>query len=140
MVDGLICAIADVVKNTAGEEYVVYTESVHQKAVKPCFFIECEKAERIEVLNGGFFLRVSVKISCENDSDTKKYETDKLINALFEALRWIWIDTKAIAGRRIWGKWEDGRFVIRGCYDVWGIDSVDTDTDLMLTIEKKETV
>lgn len=119
MVDGLIGAIVKSISDTFEGRYGVYTENVYQGAEKPCFFVECEKAERVEMLNRRFFVRVTVKITFENDSDEKQYEAENVAAEMFDLLGLVKTDTVCFNGRKIYGKWESGRFVIRACFDMW---------------------
>lgn len=136
MVDLLIGAVGEKIRNFWGEEYAVYTESVHQGAIKPCFFVECEKAERVEMLNRRFFVRVTVKITFENDSDTKKYETENITAPMFDLLSLVNAAGGYFNGRKIYGKWEDGAFVIRCCYDIYTVQNGE-ETEFMETVKVK---
>ena len=135
MVDNLICALAQSIEKALDGEYAVYTEAVHQNAVKPCVFVECENAERVEMLNRRFFVRVSVKLTLENDSDEKKAQTDALTAKLFGLLGRVEAEGVCLNGRKIHGRWEDGSFVIRCIYDMWH-EEVE-ECDLMEKIEVK---
>ena len=136
MVDKLIGAIAEGIRNAFGDSAEVYTENVYQNAVKPCFFVECESSERIEMLNRNFFVRVHVGIAYENDDDEKRLEAESVTAPLFDLLNLIAVGDKCFNGRRINGKWESGRLVVRAIYDMWPeIDRAER--ELMETIEVK---
>ncbi|MBQ8003218.1 MAG: hypothetical protein IJ297_07230 [Clostridia bacterium] len=137
MIDEVVRSIAAAIRAVVPPEYEIYTENVHQGAKLPCFFVECKDAQRVDMLNNQFFIRAELAVICENDSDTKKQETDSITAVLFHALRVVYAGKQQLNGRRISGKWQDGRFVINATYDIWpNIGS--TDTDMMLELEKRE--
>ncbi len=136
MIDKLIGAVAENIRKAVGEKFEVYTESVYQYAVKPCFFVECENVERIEMLNNNYFVRVHAKIICENDGDEKRLETESVATKLLDLLSTVMVDPVRLNGRKIHGKWEDGRLVIRAIYDIWHEMGTE-EHDLMESIEVK---
>ena len=137
MVDVLIGAVAKKVREAFGDEIEVYTESVYQNAHKPCFFVQCESSERIEMLNKNFFVRVHVAVTYENDSDEKRRAAESVTATLFDALSLVRVEDVCFNGRRIHGKWENGSMVIRAIYDMW-TEISDEEHELMETIEVKE--
>lgn len=138
MVEKLIGAVAQKVRNEFGEKIEVYTESVHQNAVKPCFFIECEKCERVEMLNRNYFVRVQVAVTYENEGDEKKHDAQGVTAKLFDLLSCVMAEEVFFNGRKIHAKWEDGRLIVRAIYDMWPTMERETGT-LMEAIEIKET-
>lgn len=137
LVDKLIGAVAKKIKRELGEKAEVYTEGVYQNAVKPCFFVECEKSERMEMLNRRFFVRVHVAVIYENDGDEKRCDAESITATLFDLLARIDADEVCFNGRKIYGKWENGRLVIRALYDMWPQWESEECT-LMEAIEVKE--
>lgn len=135
MVDKLICALSEKIRGEF-EDWSVYTESVHQALEKPCFFVECENVERVDMLNGNFLMRVNVKITCDNDSEEKKYEAQSIASSLFDLLGRIKAGECFFNGRKINGKWESDSFVVRACYDMF-TKKVCEEASLMETIELK---
>lgn len=136
MVDKLIGAIAQKIRDTFGDSTRVYTENVYQNAVKPCFFVECGSSERIELLNRRFFVRAHVEIRYENDGDEKRLEAESITALMFDLLNLIYVQDKCFNGRKINAKWENGRLVVRAIYDMWPeLDR--TGCEVMETIEVK---
>lgn len=137
MIDEVVLSVAAAIRAVVPPEYEVYTENVHQGAKLPCFFVECKEAKRVDMLNSQFFIRAELAVTCESDSDTKKQETDSVTAVLFHALRFIRAGEQQLNGRRISGKWQEGRFVINVTYDIWPkVGS--TNMDMMLELEKRE--
>lgn len=101
------------------EGYEVYTEGVYMGAEKPCFFIECEKAEKIPLLGKRFILRISLSVTLESDSDTKRLEAEEAVEKIFDAMSLLEADGRKIRGRALNGREENGGFVMRGVYDVF---------------------
>ncbi|MBQ6795522.1 MAG: hypothetical protein IJO83_05195 [Clostridia bacterium] len=119
MVDKLTGAVAEGIRDAFGEKAEVYTERVHQNAVKPCFFVECESMERIEMLNRNFFVRAHVAVIYENEGDEKRNEAEGITANLFKLLSLVKAGDVTLNGRRIHGKWENGALIVRVCYDIW---------------------
>ena len=137
MVDKLIGALAESIESAFDGKYKVYTESVYQNAQKPCFFAECERAERLPMLNRRFFVRVHVLITFENDGDEKKFETESIVARLFDILGLVKVEDGYLNGRKIYGKQEEGRFVVRAIYDMWP-QNIEKDIGIMESLEIKE--
>lgn len=137
MIDVLVGAVGSMLHEKWGDEYEVYTEKVYQGAKRPCFFVECEKTEKINLLGGRFFVRADIKVTLENDSDTKIREADALIDSIFSLLNFVDVGERRIFGRRINAKWENGSMVVRSVYDVSGVIE-ETEGDLMEKITVKE--
>lgn len=135
MVDLLICAVSKKIRD-AWSEYEVYTENVHQGVKKPCFFVQCEKTEKVDMLQRRFFVRVTVKIVFENDNDSALYDGECITARMFDLLSALEIDGQIFNGRKVYGKWEDGRLVVRCCYDVYTVNEKE-DTALMESVEVK---
>lgn len=143
MVEKLIEALVKSVEDKWADTFAVYTESVYQSAVKPCFFIECENAEQKQLLGGKFFLRVTVKITLDMDDECKKYKSEAILGDLFNIMTRIKAGCVVLHGRRINAKWESGNLVVRGCYDIFtGEESEEEEKILMTAIEadRKEVV
>ena len=119
MIKKLIGAVAQSIRERLGAGYKVYTESVHQNLEKPCFFVECESAEKVPLLGRRFFLRMWVKISFLSSGDRKNYEEQEILGDLFLALNTIKTEEKSLMGRKIHAKRESGILTLRGCYDVF---------------------
>lgn len=136
MVDKLIALLAQSIEKEFGNEYAVYTEAVTQNAKKPCFFALCESVERMQMLNGRFFVRAHVLVSFEAEGDEKRLEGDKIIAKLFKLLGRIEGDSLFFNGRKVHGKWSDGVLSVRGIYDLWP-EEAEEDVDLMEKIELK---
>ena len=137
MVDKLTGAVAESIRNAFGEKAEVYTESVHQNAKKPCFFVECESMERIEMLNRNFFVRAHVAGMYENDGDEKRNEAEGVAPRLFKLLSLVKSGDVMLNGRKIHGKWENGTLIVRACYDIWQKEGKE-ECDVMEKIELKE--
>lgn len=136
MVDKLVEALAENMKARWGEEYKIYTENVYQNAVKPCFFIECENVQKVQLLGGRFFLRVEMKVVFDSDSDQKKLEGDKIIGELFVMMNCIKKDDRVYNGRKIHCNKENGNLTVRGVYDLF-IRKEEEGYDMMESVEIK---
>ncbi|MBQ8539967.1 MAG: hypothetical protein IJ435_00685 [Clostridia bacterium] len=135
MVDKLIGALAQSIEKALDGEYIIYTEDVHQNAEKPCIFVRCESAERVQMLNRHFFVRVNVKLTVEPGSDEKNARTEALVAKLFNVLGMVEAGGVCFNGRKIHGKWAEGSFVVGCIYDMW--QEKIKECDLMEKIEVK---
>lgn len=135
MVDILLGALAQSLEKALGGEYVIYTEDVQQSAVKPCIFARCESAERVQMLNRHFFVRVNVKLTVEPGSDEKNAQTETLMVKLFGLLGQVEAGGVCFNGRKIHGNWAEGSFIVRCTYDMWPKET--EECDLMEKIEVK---
>lgn len=134
MVEKLLGALAKSVRDAFEEKVEVYTESVHQGVVKPCFFVQCEECERVEMLNRNFFVRVHVALTYDNDGDEKRYDAQCITAKLFDLLGVVRVGENFFNGRKIHGRWEDGKMVVRVCYDMW-CAKMEEDCELIEKIE-----
>ena len=135
MVDRLLALLVQSIEKEFGNEYAVYTESVYQNAKKPCFFALCESVERMQMLNGRFFVRAHVLVRFEAEGDEKRLEGDKIVARLFKLLGRIEGDNLCFNGRKVHGAWSDGVLNVRGIYDLWPEEA--EEGDLMEKIELK---
>lgn len=135
MVDILLGALAQSIEKALDGEYIVYTEDVHQNAEKPCIFARCESAERVEMLNRHFFVRVNVKLTVEPGSDEKNAQTESMIATLFKVLGMVEAGGVCFNGRKIHAKRVEGHFTVHCIYDMWPEET--EDCDLMEKIEVK---
>ncbi len=135
MVDKLIALLAQSIEKNFGNEYAVYTESVCQSLKKPCFFVRCESMERMQLINGHFFVRAHVLISLEVEGDEKRLEGDKVVAKLFKLLGRLEGDELCFNGRKIHGAWSEGVLSVRCIYDLWPEET--EEYDLMEKIELK---
>lgn len=135
MVEELIGAIAQKLRDRFGNEYRVYTEGVYQFAEKPCFFIECEGIERVPLTGNRYYLRVTVKVTAEIDGDEKKYKAQRASGDVFSQMNSVEVNSFILQGRKIHGKWEDGNLVIRGCYDIFTKQEEESERAMMETVE-----
>lgn len=136
MVEKLIEAIGKSLKEKLDGEFEVYTENVYQSAVKPCFFIECENAEQMQLLGGKFFLRVTVKVTLDSDDERKKYRAEAVLGDVFNIMSLALAEGRVLRGRKINAKWESGKLVIRSVYDIFiEEESGEEEKTLMQTIE-----
>lgn len=135
MVEVLVEAIRKGVEEKLGAEFCVYTESVYQNAEKPCIFIECENAECKKLLSERFFVRAFIKISIVTDSETKNYDTQKLMGEMFSLLSFVRTDSLTLEGRRLQAKWEGDNLVFCGQYDLFGTENTTDEKDYMEKLE-----
>lgn len=136
MVEKLIEAIGKSLEEKWDGTFEVYTENVYQSAVKPCFFIECENAEQMQLLGGRFFLRVTVKITLDSDCERKKYEAEAVLGDVFNIVSLVKAGDMVLRGRKINAKWESGKLVIRSVYDIFTEEEKEAEEKpLMETIE-----
>ncbi len=115
----MVKSLAKRLRERFGEEYKVYTEGVYMGAEKPCFFIECEKAEKIPLLGKRFMLRVSLAATLASESDTRRSEAENAARDMFGAMSCVEAGGRISRGRGLNGRCEDGGFVMRGVYDIF---------------------
>lgn len=129
-------SLSERLKESFGEEYRVYTEGVYMGAEKPCFFIECEKAEKIPLLGRRFILRASIAVTFVSDSDTRRSEAEDFVWKIFEAMSCLDAGSQKSRGRHLNGRNEDGGFTVRGVYDIFTAEDGE-ETAMMETMSVK---
>lgn len=140
MVEKIIGSLSALIREKWGDEYKVYTEGVYQGAEKPCFFVDCESVEQAKLLGERFYLKVTVKITVENDNELKKYEGQKMIGDFFALMNSIQVGNITLYGRKICSEWKNGKWVIRGCYNIFPALENEENVALMETIEGKQEI
>lgn len=130
----LIAGLAENLRRAFGEEYEVYTESVQMGAKKPCFFIECEKAEKKELLNGRYMIRATVAVALEDERECRKKNAAEAAAKMFEAMEYVVSGGRRVRGMRLNLRFEDKRPVMRGIYDMWLCNTAEEDAEMMETI------
>lgn len=136
MVEKLIEAIGKSLEEKWDGAFKVYTENVYQSAVKPCFFIECENAEQMQLLGGKFFLRVCVKVTLDSDDECKKYQAEAVLGDMFNIMSLAMAGDRVLRGKKINAKWESGKLVVRSVYDIFiEEENEEEEKTLMRTIE-----
>ncbi|MCD8049265.1 MAG: hypothetical protein LUG52_06650 [Clostridia bacterium] len=118
MVDRVIGVLAERLEEKFGERFAVYTESVKMGAEKPCFFVECEKAEKVALLGGRYMLRLSVAVKLEGEGDTARFDEQSVTGDLFEIMNLLEVDGKLFHARGLNGSFEGKALVMRCVYDV----------------------
>lgn len=132
VIEEMVKSLSKRLREKFGEEYKVYTEGVYMGAEKPCFFIECEKAEKIPLLGKRFMLRVSIAVTLVSESDTKRSEAENAAWDMFGAMSYIEAGERISRGRGLNGRCEDGGFVMRGVYDVFMTEDEGQDETAMM--------
>lgn len=119
VIEETVRSLSERLREKFGEEYKVYTESVYMGAEKPCFFIDCEKTEKIPLLGKRFMLRINIAATLVSDSDTKRSEAENAAWDMFGAMSYLEAGNRIIRGRGLNGRCEDAGFVMRGVYDIF---------------------
>ncbi len=122
IIDGLCARITE----TVGDGYEIYTQTMEQGMVKPCFFIMCDSSKEERFLGKRY--KCSSKINIEYLSNTKdKYDENyKFFEDIRNALEYIYIDGNLTKVNII-----DSKI---------GEDSFNLALDIKLFIYKEETV
>jgi hypothetical protein len=131
MVEELVKSLAERLREMF-DGYEVYTESVAMGAEKPSFFVECEEAEKVQLLGKRFILRISLSVTLESDSDRKRSESESIMPTIFEAMSVLKTEERIVRGRSLTGRNESGRLVMRGVYDVFMTDEISEDKIFMM--------
>ena len=125
MTEKLVGKVAKSIRDRVKETYRVYTECVEQNLEKPCFFVECESAEKVPLLGNRFFLRVWVKVSFDATGERQNFKEQEVLGDVFLALNTVKTEEGCLMGRKIHAKRESGILTVRGCYDVFFEESED---------------
>ncbi len=135
MVEKLTGAIAEKIR---GLGYEVYTESVHQNLKKPCAFVQCENAERVELLNGKFFIRVKIRVDFMAEGDEKTRMEEEAVGLIFGLLGRVYVGEAVFNGRKINSENDNGRLSVFALYDIWTKETEDENSPLMEAITIRE--
>ncbi len=134
MVETLTEGIVESIRDRWGEEYKIYTESVYQNVLKPCFFVECQEVRNVQLLGRKFFLRVKMKVSFFNDGDEKKHMGEKLVGEIFSLMNTVKKDGNIFYGRGLKSTWENDALIIIGEYDLFEKNKKE-DAEMMESVE-----
>ncbi len=117
MVDRVIGALAERLDEAFGERFTVYTEGVKMGAEKPCFFVECEKLEKVALLGGRYMLRFSIAVKLEGDGDTPRFDAESVTGELFEIMNVLEVEGNLLRAMGLNGRFEGKGLVMRCSYD-----------------------
>lgn len=138
MVSELVRAVAKGIYEHWEGKVPVYTEKVYQNAEKPCFFAECSSIKRVKLLGGRYFLRCTITVTAENDSEMCGLETESMMDGLFYVMNFVSLGDFKIHAVSLTGERENNAFKAVGVYDIFTHTDDAEDTWLMESIEIKE--
>ena len=92
MIDKIIDGISVAINSEFGDPYEIYTESIEQGLVEPCFSILCLNPTINQVLGKRYFRKNQFCIHYFPSSDEKRSECHSVIERLMDALEIIEVD------------------------------------------------
>ncbi len=133
MTDILITALAEKLREVFSGRYEVYTEGVYMGAQKPSFFIECENAETIELLNDRYMIRETLAVTFEDSSDTRRKNAQEITEGIFSAMKYIEADNVKYRAMGLNAKFDGKCVVVRGKYDMALCENAEEERCMMET-------
>ncbi len=134
MTDILITALAEKLREAFGGKYEVYTEGVYMGAQKPSLFIECENAETIELLNDRYMIRITLAVTFEDSSDTRRKNAQEITEKVFSAMKYIEADKVKYRAMGLNAKFDGKGIVVRGKYDMALCEDTEEERSMMETV------
>jgi hypothetical protein len=109
MIQGIVDGISIKLNSVFGDGYTIYTESVKQGLMEPCFFIRLVNPVNRRGLGGRFFRENLFAIQFFPKSrDAPKAECYQMQDALYLALGYITVDGDLQRGLKMRGEFSDG--------------------------------
>ncbi len=134
MTDVLITALAEKLREAFSGRYEVYTEGVYMGAQKPGFFIECENAETIELLNDRYMIRITLAVTLEDNSDTRRKNAQEITKGIFSAMKYIEADKVKYRAMGLKATFDGKRVIVRGKYDMALCENFEEERCMMETV------
>ena len=101
MINKIIDSISVAINSKFGDRYEIYTESVEQGLIEPCFSILCLNPTIDQVLGKRYFRRNQFCIHYFPSSDEKRSECHTVMEGLIDALEMIDVDGDQCRGTGI---------------------------------------
>ena len=119
MINKIIDGISVAINSEFGDPYEIYTESIEQGLVEPCFSILCLNPTINQVLGKRYFRRNMFCIHYFPSSDEKRSECYAVIERLMNALEIITVDGDLCRGTDMHGEVVDNVLSFFVNYDMY---------------------
>lgn len=119
MINKIIDGISVAINSEFGDPYEIYTESIEQGLIEPCFSILCLNPTINQVLGKRYFRKNQFCIHYFPNSDEKRSECHAVIERLMGALEIITVDGDLCRGTDMHGEVVDNVLSFFVNYDVY---------------------
>ena len=119
MINKIIDGISVAISSEFGDPYEIYTESIEQGLIEPCFSILCLNPTINQVLGKRYFRRNQFCVHYFPSSDEKRSECHVVIERLMNALEVITIDGDLCRGTDMHGEVVDNVLSFFVNYDMY---------------------
>lgn len=119
MINKIIDGISVAINSEFGDPYEIYTESIEQGLVEPCFSILCLNPTINQKLGKRYFRRNQFCIHYFPSSDEKRSECQAVIERLMNALEIITVDGDLCRGTDMHGEVVDNVLSFFVNYDMY---------------------
>ena len=119
MINKIIDGISVAINSEFGDPYEIYTESIEQGLIEPCFSILCLNPTINQVLGKRYFRRNQFCIHYFPSSDEKRSECHAVIERLIGALEIITVDGDQCRGTDMHGEVVDNVLSFFVNYDMY---------------------
>ena len=119
MINKIIDGISVAIGSEFGDPYEIYTESIEQGLVEPCFSIKCLNPTINQVLGKRYFRTNQFCVHYFPSSDEKQMECFSVMERLMDALELITVDGDLCRGTSIHGEVVDNVLSCFVNYDMY---------------------
>ena len=137
MINKIIDGISVAINSEFGDPYEIYTESVEQGLIEPCFSILCLNPTINQVLGKRYFRRNQFCIHYFPGSDEKQSECNAVNERLMNALEIITVDGDLCRGIDMHCEVSDGVLSFFVNYDMYVYKKEDAEQSTMETVSYK---
>lgn len=139
MINKIIDGISVAINSEFGDPYEIYTESIEQGLVEPCFSILCLNPTINQVLGKRYFRKNMFCIHYFPSSDEKRSECYAVIEKLMNALEIITVDSDLCRGTDMNGEVVDNVLSFFVNYDMY-VYKEETTEPVMESVSHKTTM
>ena len=119
MINKIKDGISVAINSEFGDGYEIYTESIEQGLIEPCFSILCLNPTIKKVLGNRYFKKNRFCIHYFPSSDEKRSECYEVIERLMDALEFITVDGDQCLGTNLHGEVVDNVLSFFVDYDMY---------------------
>lgn len=117
MINKIIDGICEALNGEFGDDYKIYTESVEQGLIEPCFFVQCLLPKKDLFFDKRYENINPFMVQYFPKSSESNYENLNALGKLFECLETITVDGDLTMGSKMSGEIVDGILNFKVNYD-----------------------
>ena len=136
MINKIIDGISIAINSEFGDDYEIYTESIEQGLVEPCFSILCLNPTINQVLGKRYFRTNQFCVHYFPSSDEKRFECYTVIDRLMKALEIITVDGDLCRGTSIHSEVTDGVLSFFVNYDMYVCENTPTESAMEAVVHE----